>query len=69
MRLSRYSTSRRNPHAIATPPGTTRADADARNQRRTDMKIDSWPGVILGASLLLSASVGWAWLLKTVLAP
>ena len=33
------------------------------------MKIDSWPGVVLGASLLLSASVGWAWLLKTVLAP
>ena len=30
---------------------------------------DSWPRVVLGAALILAASIGWAWMLKTVLAP
>jgi hypothetical protein len=30
---------------------------------------DSWPRVVLGAALILTASIGWAWMLKTVLAP
>lgn len=33
------------------------------------MKINSWPGVILGAALILAVAIGWAWMLKTVLAP
>ena len=30
---------------------------------------DTWPRVVLGAALILAASIGWAWMLKTVLAP
>jgi hypothetical protein len=30
---------------------------------------DTWPRVVLGAALILAVAVGWAWMLKTVLAP